>query len=193
MKSLTLVILTLIGPLWLACYMMHFASPNLKFDEFIYVAPMYAHYLDGTLTFHELWAQGPAEHRPFFPKLILLGVGILTHGDMRYVLALSWGLTGLSVWNVWRIVQMTGVNPWLMPLFSLLLANPANCDDYMAGFMICWPLLVALLTAIPLAAASPYRWVLCSGLSVVATFTLAGGCVAWAISGVLCWLNERTK
>jgi hypothetical protein len=54
-------------------------------DDWCVRPKILSHYAQGTLTWAELW-RNHNEHRIFFPELVMLGLGILAHGNVTFCL-----------------------------------------------------------------------------------------------------------
>ena len=189
-KTSLLILLTLIPPIWLAIYIAHFTIYSPHFDQLSEDVRLEAHYLRGTLTWNDFWMQMAAEHRPIVPRLITLGLAILTNGDLRADTVFNFAVVFAKLFNIWKLLKLTGCSEWWLPFASLTLFLPAGNDTWQTSSqdyiqVLCW-----CLTAIPLASNTRWAWPGCVILCIVSMFTLAGGFVAWPMSALLLWRRK---
>ncbi|HIJ74424.1 MAG TPA: hypothetical protein HPP83_10015 [Candidatus Hydrogenedentes bacterium] len=156
-------------------------------DEW-FLVPTIDRLFSGQLTFTDLWSQHN-EHRPLFPRLVMLGLARMTHWDLRWnlvcnvLLGLTWlgGTLGL-VWNTARRASKP-VAPWIVPVMAFVILSWAQMENWIWG----WQLLVfmnstAVAVGVFLLAGNPWRWTRFAGAlaaGVVATYTMASGLLFW--------------
>jgi hypothetical protein len=98
----------------------------------------------GTATIGDFWAQAN-EHRPLFPRLILVPLARLTHWDIRAEVLLNLGLGGLMTLTVARYLRqcrrVMGPAPfWTLPLAALFIFGPGQWENWLWG----WEFLIFL-------------------------------------------------
>jgi hypothetical protein len=74
------------------------------------------------LTFTQLFAQYN-EHRLLFPRVLLLGIDALAHGNVKYELVALWLLAAIVLVNVYRLARLTMQGSGVRLLTSTLLAS----------------------------------------------------------------------
>ena len=102
------------------------------------------------LTFGQLFAQFN-EHRVFFPRVLLLGIDALAHGNVKYELAALWLLGAVVLLNVYRLARLTlqGTAVRLLTgtfLASLLIFSPLQYQNWLWGFQVTLLVPIACLT-----------------------------------------------
>jgi hypothetical protein len=144
----------------------------------------------GQLSLADLLAQHN-EHRVFFPRLALLGLGRLTHWNLLYELYLNLAVAGLTFLLLWRLLALTlrDLHPAL-PLalavpISLLTFSLAQWENWASGFQLAFFLnaLGAVLATWGLAR-WPAHWgglAVASAAAVLAALSLASGLAMLAI------------
>ena len=145
----------------------------------------------GTLRVSDLFAL-QNEYRQFFPNLIIVSLGWVTHWDTRAEAALSVLLSCFISFGLWRLSRRTvptvSRHPWINPaLFvgiNLLIFSLNQWENWFMGEQIVYFIPVACLLAGLLAATSGLRFYLkfftCMVLSTIAIYS--------SPNGVLCWL-----
>ena len=156
-------------------------------DEWV-LLPMIDKMFAGHLTFADLWSQHN-EHRPFFPRLLMLALARGSHWDLRWnlgcnvLLGLTWLGAALGLaWNTARRAEKTAA-PWIVPVMAFLILSWAQMENWIWG----WQLLVfmnnaAFAVGILLLAGNPWRWTRFAGAlaaGVVASYTMASGLLYW--------------
>ena len=189
-QRIVTAMLCVLPVVWLLLLLQRYYVPCFHSDEWTDTLPMMAHYLEGTLTFSQLNAL-VGDHRLLFPHLITLGLGILTHWDVRYELAAELVLAGLVTMNIGLIIRQSGGDWRLMPVVCLLIFSPAGYENWMLGYQICFWLVLVCLTAIPWVAGTKWKYVGTALLCVVASFSCASGLVSWAMAFTLLWPTAR--
>jgi hypothetical protein len=153
------------------------------------VAVLFEKAAHGSLSLADLFAQ-QAEYRSFFPNLIFLGLGWLTHWNIKDEMFVSFLLACLVAFNLYRLGKFTvggnGVRlPLLTGLANLLIFAPAQFENWLLGEQIIYFMPVACMTTGLLVAYSQFRVAtklsICMLLATVSTFSAA--------NGILCWLT----
>jgi hypothetical protein len=141
------------------------------------------------LTFAQLFVQYN-EHRHFFPRLILLTIDALAHGNVKWDLVALWLLAAIVLFNVYRLAQLTlqGTAVRLLTgtfLASLLIFGPIQYQNWLWGNQIALLIPIACLTtALAVSYSSRSPWVALSvaaALATVSTFSFANGLLCWPL------------
>ena len=124
----------------------HAYGTNLFWGDDWCVRPsLLAHYADGTLTMAELW-HPHNEHRIFFPKLVMLGLGVLTSGnvlaDMYFSEVLLLAILALFLIACRRQLAGDWVI-WLMVPIAFLVFSVRQLENMLWGFQIGFMMVVA--------------------------------------------------
>jgi hypothetical protein len=150
----------------------------------------------GTLTVADFFAQHN-EHRIFFPRLIMFGLGKLTHWNVYAELWTMWFLACVCAFNLWRLAQVTGWNPfrapWLILIANLFVFSPLGHENWLFGFQIGFLLPVACYTAVLWIAPSvrfPLNFLITFVISTVCTFSIASGFTCWLMTFPLLLLPD---
>jgi hypothetical protein len=154
----------------------------------------------GALSISDLFAQ-QAEYRQFFPNLIFVGLGHLTHWNIRYEMLVSFLLASLVAFNIFHLGKLTVGNNrsrrfLLLFVSSLLVFSPAQFENWLLGEQIIYFIPVTCVTTCLLVAYSGLnqtaKLILCMLLSTVSTFSSANGIVCWlVIAPVLFFIPEQ--
>ena len=93
------------------------------------------------LTLSDLFAQNN-ENRPFFPRLIWLGLAALSHYDVRLELWTDWaiaigtsGFLAVQTVRIWRELD-SRIPALLLPLMALLVFNLGQWESWLQGFQM---------------------------------------------------------
>jgi hypothetical protein len=141
------------------------------------------------LTFAQLFAQFN-EHRHFFPRLLLLGIDAVAHGNVKWDLAALWLLAVVVLMNVYRMAQLTlqGSSVGLLTatlLASLLIFSPIQYENWLWGNQVTLFIpIVCLTTALTVAYSVRNSWVVfwvSAGLAAVASYSFANGLLCWPL------------
>ena len=155
----------------------------------------------GALSLGDLFAQ-QAEYRQFFPNLIFLGLGWLTHWNIKYEMLVSLLLACLIAFNVYRLGQLTvGGNRSRLLLLTfvsnLLIFAPVQFESWLLGEQIIYFMPVACLSTCLRVAYSKLnhqsKLIICMLLSTVSTFSSANGLVCWIIVPPVLLLFRQKK
>jgi hypothetical protein len=142
-----------------------------------------------TLTLSDLFAQAN-EYRQFFPNLIFLILGRLTHWDLRYEMWAIFLAACLISFNVYRLAKLTIDNTHRWRVLLLLMANlvifsPVQYPNWFQGQQLVYYVPIACVTTCILVAHSrltpSVRFLICGCLSTISTFSSANGGVCWIV------------
>jgi len=179
--------LTLAPPCFLAPLIFKYSVDIPQWDEWEYV-PLFEKLSRGSLTIADLFRQ-MNEYRQFFPNLVIVALGWLTRGDVRYEMLASFLAACLISFNVYRLVECTIGGDRLPRLLLFLIANlfifsPSQYQNWLQGQQLVYYFPIACVTGCLLVAYSHWnlktKFVVCAFLSVISTFSSA--------NGILCWL-----
>lgn len=162
---------------------------DLPFLDQWAVAALLQRLLEGTMTLGDLVAPHN-EHRPFFPRLLWLGLARVTGYDVNAQLwlnlAIGVGLFAFFVRRCRRTWAALGVTApaWLIPLMSLLVFNLGAREHWLQGIQTIMVLEIACVVVgfFLLAEGSGWRHYWSAvGLGVVANGTMAAGPLYWPV------------
>ena len=142
------------------------------------------------------------EHRIVFPRLIALGLGQLTHWNVRAELLVIWILTCLCSLTLWRVTLIAGWRNssnrgWLLLATNVMLFAPLHWENFLWGFQIGFLLPLVTTTAAFWAAISlqrPFNFLATMALCFISTFSIASGFASWFVTAPLLLLtNKKTS
>jgi hypothetical protein len=153
------------------------------------IAHFFVEYDRGTLSLGDLFAQ-VNEYRQFFPNLVFVGVGEVTHWRVEFELALTFLLACLVFTNVWLLARRTLPAPHGLRLAATFLAavlvfSPVQHENWLLGIQLIYFVPIACVTTAILVAhsrlGSIWKFVLSAGLCAVSTFSSANGILSWFV------------
>lgn len=185
------LVLTFIPLIYLIFIVIKFKVDVPFWDQWELV-PLLEKYYQGTVGFSDLWAQHN-EHRPLFPRLIMLILAKISNWDITYELAvnilLALGILGAIVYQINKSL-MTNL---LLPIISLMIFSLAQAENWLWGWQIQFFLNIfavvvgfIILTNPPLTRLS---FVLTLILGIIATYSVANGLLFWPIGLLMLLLN----
>ena len=94
----------------------------------------------GTLTFGDFWAQHN-EHRPIFPRLIMLALSRLSRWNIFYelwvniILALAiFKVLTMLIYKTFKCAKIN--NFWFIPVISVMIFSPNQSSNWLAGWQM---------------------------------------------------------
>jgi hypothetical protein len=143
-----------------------------------------------SLTLEDLFAQ-QNEYRQFFPNLLLLAMGSLSHGDVRFGMLASVLLACFISFCLWRLARLR-LNAAPSPaavsfvLANILVFSPLQYENWLQGQQLIYFVPIACLLGCLLIAAAealptPTRFIACALLCTISTFSSANGIVCWLL------------
>ena len=153
------------------------------------LAGIFEKYATGHLTFADLLAQHN-EARLFFPRLLFLGLGELTHWNVRFEMAATFIAACLVALMVWRLETPAYQGRPIVRLLALLLSSllifsPAYYEAWTWGLEVICFLPLACIAAGLLVARLPVsrelRLLACAALATVSTYSFGNGFLAWIV------------
>src|SRR5688572_3734411 len=94
----------------------------------------------GTLTAADLFAKHN-EYRQFFPNLLFVLLGWVTHWDLRYQMVSSFLLACVVSFNIYRLAQLTSGGSKLRGLVQFVVSNilifsPMQYENWLMGIQV---------------------------------------------------------
>ena len=157
-------------------------------DQWEYVH-FFSHAAKGTLTFNELFAL-QCEYRQLFPNLIFVGLGWLTHWNVKYEMLVIFLLACITSFNVYRLALHTlNVKPWLLWVLlfvaNLFIFSPIQYENWLFGVQIQYLMPIACISSCMLIAFSKIKPTLkllfCILLSVISSYSAVNGMICWFV------------
>ena len=129
----------------------------LKFDEWSYVY-LFRHLASHTLTARDLLAQHN-ESRPLLQRLIILGVGVFTHWDVRWDMWIEFAFVCVISLNIYLLSRrVTGMSRrqclFLWIITNVLLFSAEQSQNWTWGFQMIIPMPMLFISAAMLVAYS---------------------------------------
>jgi hypothetical protein len=166
-------------------------SVNIPYWDQWDVVPLFDHYYSHALSFQDVWRQHN-EHRLVLPNLIFLGLGLLTHFNVRFEMALAVVIALLSyaliVRHACKAEEAHGLQPsfrYFWAILSVYLFSLGQWENWLWGFQIQWFLVVCFVICGAYVLAN---WrlngralVALSLLGILATFSLSAGIAFWPL------------
>lgn len=180
--------LTLLPACFLAVLVCTYSVDLPQWDEWGYVS-FFEEFSRSSLTFGHLFALCN-EYRQFFPNLVFVALGWLTHWDLRYEMWALFLLTCLISFNVYRLVRLTvdesgGRRLVLFFMANLLIFSPSQYENWLQGQQLVYYVPIACVTSCILVAHSRLtpicRFFICACLSSISTFSSANGVLCWVV------------
>jgi ABC-2 type transport system permease protein len=171
-------------------YYVHAFGVNLFWmDEWDVVPVLYEHYSDGALTWADLW-KPHNEHRIFFPKLVMLGLGLLTKGNavanLYFIEILLTATLGVYI-LAFRKQCNRAADVWLMVPVAFLIFSLAQHQNMLWGILMAF-IMVALMAQCAFFALSRLgnekyiSMFICAVLAAtVATYSSIQGILVWPV------------
>jgi hypothetical protein len=199
------VLAVLVPPLYIMALLIRYGVNAPFWDQWELVTQIQKLH-QGTLTLGDLWSQHN-EHRILVPRLIMLGLGMVTGwniiGETYVSLVVAVGSTGLLVAILWQTVAgrlgrrltfvLTGFVVWMM-------LSPVQWQNWLWSWQIAWFLSVLGVTAtIWLISQWPGRWPVrlrlwaAGGAAIIATYSLASGMFVWPIGLAMLVLRREPR
>jgi len=171
-----------------------------QYDEWDSVM-LFEHLSQGSLTVGLLFKQ-VNEYRQFFPNLIFVGLGKLTHWDLRYEMILIFVVACLICLTVrWLAIRTTQASEIelavLMSAANLVIFSLTQYENWFQAQQLVYYVPVLCVTTCILVGYSRLgtvaKFVICAALSFVSMFSSANGVVCWAVVLPLLVFTEWPK
>ena len=162
---------------------------NVPYGDEWSLLPLFAKCHDHQLTFADLFRQHN-EHRIFFPKLLFLAFARWTHwnvqAEMFFSVLLACGASAGIYFLLQRTVPGTSRQRFLLwALINLLIFAPVQAENWLWGFQLqvfipnlC---LIGCLVLLTSTLPEAVKFAGASLLTIVATFSFAGGLLLWPV------------
>jgi len=164
------------------------------------IVPLFDKLYAGNLSFADLFALHN-EHRILLPRLVMLGLGSLTHYNTVAEMYLSWLLLCIICFILFKLfVRLFGFSKMTMAKFIpvvWLVFGLRQYDNLLWGFQLVYFMVVLffLLAVYLLAESKKVDWRF--GLAIVcgmaSTFSLAGGLLVWPVGLIQILFTARTR
>jgi hypothetical protein len=183
-----LLVLALVPPAFLLATVLRLGVDTPYMDQWE-VAPLFAKWHDGTLSFGDLWAQ-QNESRMVVPRLLFLGLGLLTGWNLVAELLPALLLAAFESWAIFALDRRAlggsrAAALGRLAFANLLLFGPIQYENWLWGHQAALFLPPACLLAGLLVVQSrlglPAKSALAALLGLVATFSFANGMILWPL------------
>ncbi|MEI8203679.1 MAG: hypothetical protein WCH34_11735 [Bacteroidota bacterium] len=157
-------------------------------DQWEYVG-FFDHLSKGTLSFGELFKQ-QNEYRQFFPNVIYVALGWITHWNVRYEMIVIFLLACLVSFNIFKLASHTlNVQPWqkwtLFFIANLFIFSPGQYENWLFGVQIEYFLPIACITSAMVIIYSEMnprvKLNLSMLLAIISTYSSINGFVIWLV------------
>ncbi len=141
---------------------------------------------DGPITFAELYAPH-IDHRMVFPRLLMIALGHLGDGDLRWEMMASFGFGVAAAIGIWKLARATlGENTWgpgAAFLCNLWIFSPMQYDNWLWAYQTAFLMPMACLVWALWATIQPWawwkKWLLAGALAIVGTHSFSHGLFIW--------------
>jgi hypothetical protein len=185
---LVLLLLAAATPSLCIIYLVARYGVDIPFADEWTFAPLLVKAHDHTLGLADLFAQHN-EHRPVFPRLLMIGIARAANGNVRAQMFFSIALAIGTAFNVGWILRRSFRREKLFLLIilaNLLLFSPVQVENWIWGFQLCLFLVTFLLTTgVSLATsqlAIPTKFAACFAIAFAATFSFGNGALLWLVT-----------
>lgn len=183
-------LLSLVPLAYLVKHALDYAVDLPVIDDWCLVPLLEKSYL-GQLGFADFWAQHN-EHRPIFPRLVMLAVARLSGWNTAYALwsnlffaLVTFCLLAYQVWRAGRRGASPGSSMWILPLISTLVFSTAQWENWFMVFTVqIFMNTCAVVAGAVLLGGDRFRWTrvgLAFLCGVVATYSWANGLLFWPV------------
>jgi hypothetical protein len=171
-------------------------SMNVPYEDDWTVVPLIHAALHGQLTFGSLWALHN-ENRIFLPNLIFVAVGVLTHDDLRILVALACGFF-IAAFFAFLTALRSYLGRPLTPVLAIVLGivwfSLEDWGNALWAFQIAWYLILfGLMVMLRLLMAAKHRtlaFTVAVLAAVCASFSFLQGLALWPV-GLVCLMWTR--
>ncbi len=188
--------------LGLICLLVQYQVDVPYQDEWSYLSLIDKSFL-GELSLRDFWTQ-LNEHRPVFPRLIIVPLARLTHWNITYELALNVILAlGSFLILSWYVLKS---NPfadpsktrWFIPIISLIVFSIQQLDSWLWGGATT-PFFLSVCSAIfgiVLLSAASFRWNIfwiAVFLGIISNYSHSAGFVYWPVGSLILFWKGKTQ
>ena len=168
---------------WVAAF-----STNVPFSDGWTLVPL----LRAAQTRHGFWIRAWRQHnenRMIVPKVLLTGLGLLTHDNVRGDMLLSSACVAGLVLLLARQWAQSGRSAWTFLPGAVVLLDPIQAGDALWGFQCAWYLVAlcgvgAIVTLTRQAERPSAGWIVAPILAVAASFSSSQGLLLWPVGAV---------
>ena len=194
------VVILCILPAFIALAYIHAYGVNVVFWDEFQMVPLFERYYQGTLTFHDFYAQHN-EHRLFFPRLLMLPLGLATRCNTVAEMYVGWGFLCLSALPLYLFCRRLGADPLagsaaFIPA-AWILFNLRQSENLLWGWQLLFFMSVTffLLSMHYLEKARRLDgWLLAAAAAgVVATFSFSSMLLLWPIGLAMILMNRSFR
>lgn len=191
------IILSILPLVFLSLIVFHFSLDLPYWDQWEFV-PLLQKSYQGNLTFNDFWLPHN-EHRPVFPRLIMLGLARLTNWNIRWELAtnilLAIGIYFVILRAV-KLVQFVQLDKSRTPIFlSIIVFSLTQWENWVWG----WQMQIFLnVFAVCLgfyfltkSNGNKINFIISIICGIVATFSFGNGLLFWPIGFIYLYLQTR--
>lgn len=200
-RPLVLWSLTLLPALYLMGLVATFHVDVPSMDQWELVPQLDRLYL-GTLSIHDLWAQHN-EHRPLFPRLIMLTLAWISHWNTAYELASSIAIAAATLALIALHLHRsrrsdTGYGAlWVLPIVSVIVFSASQWENWLWGWQLqIFLSVLAVVTGLLLISNQQRSWTTFAGslaMGIVATYSFASGLLYWVVGLLAVGLGTRPR
>jgi len=171
-----------------------------QYDEWDSVM-LFEHLSQGSLTLSLLFKQ-VNEYRQFFPNVIFVALGKLTHWDLRYEMILIFIAVCLISLNVRRLARLTceagaGLFAILLLAANLVIFSLTQYENWFQAQQLVYYLPILCVTTCVVVArmklGTLFKYAICAVLSFVSMFSSANGVACWIVVFPLLIFTEWPK
>jgi hypothetical protein len=198
-----IIISLMVTPVVLSLLFIRQYGVNVCFWDQWEIVPLFDKLHAGTLSFTDLFAQHN-EHRIFFPRLVMLALGSITHYNNIAEMYFSWFLLCLIGYVIFRIYARSfgtsqGALVKFIPVVWLIFSL-RQWENLLWGFQLSWFMVVLfLLLSLYLLGTSKnlgWRFAFSIVSGVICSFSSAQGLLIWPIGFILIlltWWSQRKE
>jgi hypothetical protein len=199
----TLAALVMVGcivPVFFAFnYVFRFGVNVVFWDEWE-IVPFFKDMYTGRLTVASLFSQHN-EHRIFFPRLIMLGLGHLTAYDTVALMFTSWGLlVATTAALAYQHLQLYGRTLWSLALFCpipWIVFTLRQADNLLWGWqmqiILCLTSFVIACVLLQHPERTPWRFAVAAGCAIISAYSFSTGLLAWPSLLIYLLCHHRTR
>jgi len=195
-----IIVVFIIAPILIDLFFIYKYGVNCVYADQWEIVPLFDKLYSGTISFTDLFAQHN-EHRILLPRLVMLGLGSLTHYNMVAEMYLSWFLLCIICFILFKLfVRLFGFSKGSVAKFVpvvWLVFGLRQYDNLLWGFQLTYFMVVLFfLLAVYLLAESKkcdWRFGLATLSGLAGTFSLAAGLLVWPIGLIQILFTARTR
>jgi hypothetical protein len=183
-KKILFAGLALIPPLSIV-YLVYSYGLNVPYWDQWELVPLFEKLYSGKLAISDFWCLHN-EHRLFFPRIIMLFIGHLTHWDIKYEFCTNVIMAGTILFFLYSLLRKSmqaHIPPWLVAIISFLVFSPAQWENWTWGWSI--QIFLNILAAVASIWALD-RWrvkglIISMTFAIVASYSFNNGLLIWIV------------